>query len=191
MHLSRAYTPPGGEPRITKLLCLNTLILRPSSCSLETKAVSTLYSSISRLRNCLGGDVIIDATGKPRFNYSLSAYDQVSMQHGLRSALKILLASGAKTLKTNQPTVPVYHVPTDVKLPQSVSDPGFQAWLDSVDAAGLRPGTVCMASAHQMGSLAMGTSRRRGATDPRGRIWGHEKLYVADASLFPTPSGSK
>ena len=113
------------------------------------------------------------------------------MQHGLRSALKIFLAGGAKTLKTNQPTVPVYHVPADVKLPQSVSDPGFQNWLDLVDAAGLRPGTTCMASAHQMGSLAMGTSRKRGATDPRGRIWGHQHLYVADASLFPTPSGSK
>jgi choline dehydrogenase-like flavoprotein len=41
---------------------------------------------------------------------------------------------------------------------------------------------------HQAGGLCMADSANVGVTDPNGRIWGTDRLYVAGASLFPTSS---
>lgn len=35
----------------------------------------------------------------------------------------------------------------------------------------------------------MGTNPRKSVVDPRGRVWGTDNLYVADASIFPSSSG--
>ena len=35
----------------------------------------------------------------------------------------------------------------------------------------------------------MGTDRTRSVVDARGRVWGYENVFVADASLFPQSSG--
>lgn len=39
---------------------------------------------------------------------------------------------------------------------------------------------------HQAGTCRMGTSPTNSVTDINGRVWGHENLFVADASLHPT-----
>lgn len=39
-----------------------------------------------------------------------------------------------------------------------------------------------------MGSNQMSSKATTGVVDPRGRVWGTESLYVADASVFPTAS---
>ena len=36
----------------------------------------------------------------------------------------------------------------------------------------------------------MADSPDRGVTDPFGEVFGHKGLYIADASLFPTPTGA-
>lgn len=43
-------------------------------------------------------------------------------------------------------------------------------------------------SAHQMGSCQMSAKATQGVVDPRGRVWGTEGLWIADASIFPTAS---
>ena len=58
-----------------------------------------------------------------------------------------------------------------------------------VQDAGIRPMGTLIGSAHQMGSNRMGVSPKSSAVDPRGRVWGTQGLYVADASVFPTSSG--
>lgn len=40
-----------------------------------------------------------------------------------------------------------------------------------------------------MGSNPMGSKPSNSAVSPRGKVWGTENLYVADASVFPTASG--
>ncbi|GAA0963405.1 GMC family oxidoreductase [Kribbella koreensis] len=42
---------------------------------------------------------------------------------------------------------------------------------------------------HQAGSCRMGTDPTHSVTDPDGRVWGHENVYVADASLHVTNGG--
>jgi choline dehydrogenase-like flavoprotein len=42
---------------------------------------------------------------------------------------------------------------------------------------------------HQAGTCRMGTDPRDSVTDSYGRVWGHENLVVADASLHPTNGG--
>eukprot|EP00873_Tetraselmis_striata_P030077 jgi/Tetstr1/450341/TSEL_037377.t1 len=42
---------------------------------------------------------------------------------------------------------------------------------------------------HQAGTCRMGDDPRQSVTDPYGRVWGHDNLFVADASLHPTNGG--
>jgi choline dehydrogenase-like flavoprotein len=42
---------------------------------------------------------------------------------------------------------------------------------------------------HACGTCRMGEDRANGVTDPKGKVFGTENLYVADASLFPTSGG--
>ncbi|MBL7620436.1 MULTISPECIES: GMC family oxidoreductase [unclassified Frankia] len=43
---------------------------------------------------------------------------------------------------------------------------------------------------HQAGTARMADSPRYGATDPFGRVWGTDRVYVADASLHVTNGGA-
>jgi choline dehydrogenase-like flavoprotein len=42
---------------------------------------------------------------------------------------------------------------------------------------------------HQAGTCRMGTDPTRSVTDPYGRLWTHDNVYIADASLHPTNGG--
>jgi choline dehydrogenase-like flavoprotein len=52
-------------------------------------------------------------------------------------------------------------------------------------------GTVGSASTgqHQAGTCRMGDDPARSVTDPHGRIWGHDNVWVADASVHVTNGG--
>lgn len=43
---------------------------------------------------------------------------------------------------------------------------------------------------HPLGGAVMADSPERGVTDAFGEMFGHKGLYIADASLFPTPTGA-
>ncbi|MFI4994402.1 MAG: GMC family oxidoreductase [Hyphomicrobiales bacterium] len=45
------------------------------------------------------------------------------------------------------------------------------------------------AGQHQAGTCRMGTDPSSSVTDAYGRVWGHDNLFVADASLHPTNGG--
>lgn len=57
---------------------------------------------------------------------------------------------------------------------------GRPVWLESLLHH------LCDSGYHPCGTAPMGRDAEEGATDARGRVWGVEGLWIADASLFPT-----
>jgi len=53
----------------------------------------------------------------------------------------------------------------------------------------LRVGTNVGSIFHSCGTCRMGRDATTSVTDPGGRVWGFDNLFVADASLMPTSSG--
>ncbi|MFF0342599.1 GMC family oxidoreductase [Kribbella sp. NPDC004875] len=69
-----------------------------------------------------------------------------------------------------------------------------RTWLEEAGAtrtAVNRPGTLGQASTgqHQAGTCRMGDDPARSVTDPNGRLWGHDNVWIADASLHVTNGG--
>lgn len=65
-------------------------------------------------------------------------------------------------------------------------------WLRASGATktwGLCPPRKLSAGQHQAGTCRMGTDLSNSVTDAFGRVWGHDNLFVSDASLHPTNGG--
>ncbi|KAI9892732.1 MAG: hypothetical protein M1814_001152 [Vezdaea aestivalis] len=127
-------------------------------------------------------------TKTPRVAYNPSAFDRGSSMEGALGAAKILYVTGSQEIHVCTAGVPPFIRGSDVKSP-SVTDPKFVEWLALVKKTGLRDPASCFGTAHQMGSCRMGVSERSSVVDPKGKVWGTEGLYVADASVFPSASG--
>ncbi|WP_202872396.1 GMC family oxidoreductase [Kribbella soli] len=83
--------------------------------------------------------------------------------------------------------------PEDVRSHRFMSAKA-KAWLE--EAGAIRTsvgevGTVGSASTgqHQAGTCRMGDDPARSVTDPRGRVWGHDNLWITDASVHVTNGG--
>lgn len=64
-----------------------------------------------------------------------------------------------------------------------------KAWLRASGAHqvwGSMPAPRLPAYQHQAGTCRIGSDPANSVTDPFGRVWGHDNLFVADASLHPT-----
>ncbi|GAA6059993.1 hypothetical protein JCM10212_001151 [Sporobolomyces blumeae] len=132
------------------------------------------------------GRIVLDKENKPRMDYTISTYDANSLTLGTIACAEIQLVAGARRIVTTQVDVEDY-IPAPGH--QYLADPAWKAWIAKVEKAGIYPGRCGIGSAHQMGSNQMGSKPSASVVDPRGRVWGTESLYVADASVFPTASG--
>ncbi|BGP16454.1 hypothetical protein JCM10213v2_004456 [Rhodosporidiobolus nylandii] len=150
--------------------------------SKEHKMVMAQYANsctlIAIARDKEGGRIVLDATGHPRTEYSLSSYDSQSLTRGAIACAEIHLISGARRICTTQVDVEDY-VPQDGHA--YLADERWKEWVRKVEKAGIQQGRCALASAHQMGSCQMGAKPSSSVVDPRGRVWGTEGLYVADA----------
>lgn len=159
---------------------------------------TTGYISLARDRN--GGTVTPSTDpsnpSRPNVTYNPSPADKQSILHGLLRLSELLYVSGALEIHTCLPTFPPFIRPSPSSQPPntnltplsspSLNDSEFQSWLAALEATG---GPTRFSSAHQMGSCRMGKNKREGAVDEKGRVWGTEGLWVADASVFPSASG--
>lgn len=136
-------------------------------------------------------------TGEPRVDYTTSDFDRDHTLEGVQALAKICYVTGATEIRPHlgglEPFVPDdggerqrQHVAG--KDPE-FTDPKFAAWLKQLRKVDNKPPFSIFVSAHQMGSCRMSSSPSSGAVDPNGKVWGHENLYVADASVFPSASG--
>jgi choline dehydrogenase-like flavoprotein len=69
-----------------------------------------------------------------------------------------------------------------------------KAWLEEAGATRTAVGGVgtlgrASSGQHQAGSCRMGNDPASSVTDPYGRVWGHDNVWIADASLHVTNGG--
>lgn len=126
------------------------------------------------LRDHHSGQVSIDAQGRPIVDWSLHPEDALRLREGSKRTMEAYFAAGASACLSAH-SKPVF-----------ITDPGR---IDDLDQASYDAGAVTLISYHQMGTATMGHDPKRHATNPDGRLWGLDNLYVSDASLFPTATG--
>ncbi|KAI0480699.1 GMC oxidoreductase [Xylariaceae sp. FL0804] len=156
--------------------------------------------------------------GRPLVDYTTSSYDRKHLLVGLVSLAKLAYIQGATEIWPRVPGLssfkrkkkPAAAAPAKSaargsdsdpnsdfdsddddasSVDQGINDADFAAYLGRIERAGLGSARFQFNCAHQMGSCRMAARARDGVVDPRGRVWGVEGLYVADASVFPSASG--
>jgi len=147
------------------------------------------YISLARGRD--SGRVYPDPVdGRVRFQYTPSKFDKSHILEGLLALSKIHYINGAEEIFTVIPGMrPFKRDPLLPSTGDGINDPAFQTWLEEVRAKGFPSPESTFVSAHQMGSCRMSAKSKDGVVDPKGRVWGTEGVYVADASVFPSASG--
>jgi choline dehydrogenase-like flavoprotein len=83
--------------------------------------------------------------------------------------------------------------PEDVRAHEFMSAKARQ-WLEEAGAVRTSVGGVgtlrrASSGQHQAGSCRMGDDPARSVTDPYGRVWGHDNVWIADASVHVTNGG--
>jgi choline dehydrogenase-like flavoprotein len=111
------------------------------------------------------------------------------MVQGIISAAKVLLAAGASEFFSNQFEIPPFIRPSGLTYEKVLVSREFNDYVQLVRATGVRAGRSAIFSAHQMGSCRMSSSPKQGAVSESGKVYGADRLFVADASVFPTASG--
>ncbi|KAI4608568.1 hypothetical protein J4E83_009004 [Alternaria metachromatica] len=146
------------------------------------------YISIARDRDT--GRVYPDPVdGRVRFSYQTSNYDKRHVLEGVIALAKIQYVEGASEIFTVIPNMRPFIRDPAGPSGDGINDPAFVAWLDEIRNKGLPSPETVYVSAHQMGTCRMSAKERDGVVDPKGKVWGTEGLYVADASVFPSASG--
>ena len=153
---------------------------------------SNMLGHIALVRDRDSGRVYADPIdGKCRIVYTPSAFDKRHALEGVLALSRILYVQGAKEIFTVQGGMPhFFRSEESVKdSDDGINDPTFQSWLAEVRKRGVDPPDTGWGSAHQMGTCRMSATPKTGVVDPKGKVWGVEGLYVADASVFPSASG--
>ncbi|KAL5624042.1 hypothetical protein BROUX41_004102 [Berkeleyomyces rouxiae] len=135
------------------------------------------------------GRITVDSTtGGPQVHYTPSKLDAKHTLEGMCATARILHAQGALEIFVGIPTASSFTrsaAPSDPAAP----DPAFEAWLSGIRRIGTSGAGMPWLTAHQMGTCRMSGHAKRGVVDAQGRVYGREKLYVADASVLPSASG--
>ena len=143
---------------------------------------------------------------RARVAYTPSARDRAHILEGSIAGLHVAYTMGAVELECGNPGVERWVRPSSVgregvgKIEGGESVAAgedderdahsFDEWISLVRNAGFTTPDPCTAgSAHQMGTCRMGSSPATGVVDSKGKVFGTEGLYVADASVFPSASG--
>lgn len=139
---------------------------------------------VSIVRDRGAGRVRPTAGGRVRIDYRLGPEDASTVRRAYVEMARIARAAGAEELLA-------------VTTPGATWTRGedFNAYLRRLASLDLSPNRAVLFSAHQMGSTRAGSDTAGAPTDPDGRVRLDRRgtvlrgAYVADASLFPTPSG--
>jgi choline dehydrogenase-like flavoprotein len=170
------------------------MLLNPWRDGKDFKAAALEYShmtchiSLSRDRD--SGSVSAESgDGSPVINYTPSKFGRAHIATGLAAAAKLYYLSGARSLSPAVPDVPPFESDIHPEARRSLNDQAFADWVSALSKTTLDPLRTIFNSAHQMGTVRMGTSDKTSVVDANGKVWGCDYLYVADTSVFPSASG--
>lgn len=141
-------------------------------------------ATIILLREKGSGTIHIDKHGTPICEYNLYELDKKHLMEGIVEAARINLAAGAQevwTLHTRKCSIQAN--------PNSSRDQLLENLRAQIMREGVGSNRLALFSAHLMGGCAMGSDRSKSVTDPSGRVYEAEGVYVGDASIFPTTPG--
>ena len=131
---------------------------------------ATVIATVYRAR--VSGRVRARRDGMPSMQLFIPDEEARTVYRGLKIGADALLAVGARYVHTGIPgAIDEMRSPEDTK-----------SLLDSK----LRAVHLQMSATHVFGSCRM--SKEGGAVDESGRVHGVEGVYIADASIFPSPS---
>ncbi len=136
-------------------------------------AYDRLGSNGVHLSDASAGRVSFAGDGSTRITYRLRRDDARKLVFGIARAAEIFFAAGAT------------EVYSQVRGMATIR-PGQVAAFESADPP---PAALRLEAFHPMGTARMASDERVGVASPAGAVRGHEALYVADASLFPTSIG--
>jgi choline dehydrogenase-like flavoprotein len=136
------------------------------------------------------------------------AASKQAMRHEVRRMLRVVgpiqeVSSAESRVRVDQSVLDRFGNPVVVTSgsihPEDVRAHGFmtakaEEWLEEAGAVRTavgRVGTTGRASTgqHQAGTCRMGDDPAHSVTDPYGRVWGHDNVWIADASLHVTNGG--
>ncbi len=120
--------------------------------------------------------VDMDGRGNPVVRYRFHEDTLRSLVEAIRASAKIFFASGASRVHAPAADRFFIHAHEADRVDELIQQKHFKL------------GKVSIAAAHLMGGCRLGLDPKTSVTDVWGRVHGHEDLYVADASLFPSSS---
>ncbi len=136
------------------------------------------------------GRTTLTRAGRVRIDYRLDSAGIKTARHALVSMARLARAGGARELLSIGHPMPRHRVDG-----AGDEDRRFAAFEETLRNTDFRPHRGTIASAHQMGTIRMGSDPKAHPADPRGRIRRSTDgtivpgLYVADTSTFPTGIG--
>jgi choline dehydrogenase-like flavoprotein len=112
--------------------------------------------------------------GTPVVTYQMTELDAERMVRGTSLLAELLFAAGARKVIMPFDGVPILHGVDEVR---------------AVAKRRIPRSALEVMTVHVMGTARMGADRARSVCDPYGKVHDADGLYVADASLFPSPIG--
>ena len=120
------------------------------------------------------GRVSLDLFGEAKMRYDVNDRDFANLVRGAALTAEILFAAGARKVLLPVDGLPSISSPDEIRKLFESPIPKDQM--------------ECL-TVHAMGTCRMGVERASSVVQPTGETWDVPGLFVADASLFPTPIG--
>jgi choline dehydrogenase-like flavoprotein len=118
--------------------------------------------------------VAIGPGGRPVALYQLSDFDADKLKRGTALLAELLFEAGARRILLPFEGVGELQSPDDVR----------NIFRNKIPKQSMEVLTV-----HLMGTARMGGDRSRAVCDAHGAVFDADRLFVCDASLFPSPIG--
>jgi len=163
--------------------------------------VARAFPTIALCRDRGSGEVRIDGSGSPQLYYPVAQHDREQLARGAEMLARIAAGAGAESIAAGPlitdgfyglPRFAPAGAPEEERRRSELERAeALEHFCGLIRQRGIQTdGRGTIFSAHQMGTAKMSASPDKGVCKETGEVWEVNGLYVIDASLFPTPSGS-